>query len=375
MSDAYDVIVVGVGGWGSATLYHLARRGLKVCGIEQFGLGHDRGSSHGESRVIRMAYFMHPDYVPVLRRAYDLWRELETATGQKLMTLPGLLCLGEPDGPFIRGLETCYSTHEIPHERWTAGEARSHFPQFRITDDLSCYWDPLGGYLDADAAVRAHQQLAKRHGAAIYSDERVLNIEASGDGVSVRTANRTLHAGRAVITTGAFSSSLLPGFVTPTRKVLFWYRTADPAAFTSERFPVWIAKVAGLNYYGFPSLDGATIKCAEDTGGQIVSDPREIAPELQPGDEDALRPFVQKLFGSQVGDRAAHKTCLYENTADRNFVIDQHPHRPNIVLAFGGSGHGFKFCSAVGEMAADLAEKGCSPLRPDIFALREGRRP
>ncbi len=363
------MVVIGAGGWGSATLYHLAKRGLKVCGLEQFGLGHDRGSSHGESRVIRMAYFMHPDYVPVLRRAYALWRELEAEAGESLMSLPGLLCIGEPEGPFIRGLETCYGAHDLPHERWSAAEARARFPQFQVADELACYWDPLGGYLDANAAVRVHQQLAQRHGAELFSDERVLNVEASTVGVAIRTTTRTIHAARVVIATGAFAGSLAPGLITPVRKVLFWYRTAQPEAFVRERFPVWIAKVGGLNYYGFPSLDGATIKCAEDTGGQTVADPRENAPELQAGDEENLRPFLGHLFGSQIGSYAAHKTCLYENTADRHFVIDRHPQRPNIVLAFGGSGHGFKFCSVVGEMAADLAENGHSALRPEIFTL------
>lgn len=368
------MVVIGIGGWGSATLYHLAKRGFKVCGLEQFGLRHDRGSSHGESRVIRMAYFMHPDYVPVLRRAYALWQELEAEADESLMTLPGLLCIGEPAGPFIRGLETCYDAHDLPHERWTAAEARSRFPQFQVADDLACYWDPLGGYLNADAAVRVHQQLAVRHGAELSSNERVLDVGCSTEGVVIRTAMRTIHAARVVIATGAFAGSLAPGWITPVRKVLFWYRTAQPDLFSHDRFPVWIAKVGGLNYYGFPSLDGATIKCAEDTGGQSAGDPHVISPELDAGDEENLRPFLRQLFGSQIGAYAAHKTCLYENTVDRHFVLDRHPERPNVVLAFGGSGHGFKFCSVVGEMAADLAEKGHSALRPEIFAWRDRGR-
>ena len=370
MSQSYDVIVIGVGGWGSATLYHLAKRGLKVCGLEQFGLGHDRGSSHGESRIIRMAYFMHPDYVPVLRRAYELWREAEAESGERLMTLPGLLCVGEPDGALIKGLESCYGAHDLPHERWTPAEARSRFPQFQLADDLACYWDPLGGYLNADAAVRVHQQLAQRHGAELLPNERVVNLDASADSVTIRTTKRTLHASRVVITTGAFSGSLAPGLITAVRKVLFWYRVAEPSQFAGERFPAWIAKLGGLNYYGFPSVDGATIKCAEDTGGLVASNPGEVTRELMTGDEVNLRPFLTKIFGRSVGERAAFKTCLYENTANRDFIVDRHPQRPHIVLAFGGSGHGFKFCSVIGEMAADLVQKGHSPMRPDIFRLR-----
>lgn len=375
---SYDVLVIGVGGWGSAALYHLAKRGLRVCGIEQFSLGHDRGSSHGESRVIRMAYFMHPDYVPVLRRAYELWRELETAAGESLMTLPGLLCIGEPDGPFIRGLETCYATHDLPHERWTAAQAMTRFPQFHLPEDAACYWDPLGGYLRADACVRAHARLAQQHGADILENEEVIAIEDDGCGVTVRTKGQTLRAAKVIHTTGAFARDLtteLGQVVAAQRKVLFWYETSDPAAFGAERFPVWIAKIGGLNYYGFPSTDGLTIKAAEDTGGEVLDDARIATTTIRPDDETNLGPFLQNLFGAKLGARRAHKTCLYENTPDRNFIVDMHPQNPNVILAVGGSGHGFKFCSVIGEMAADLAESGRSSLRPDIFALGNRAQP
>jgi sarcosine oxidase len=165
--QTYDVIVIGVGGWGSATLWQLARRGIKVCGIEQFGIGHDRGSSHGDSRIIRMAYFAHPDYVPLLRRAYALWRELEAESGTELMTLNGLLCLGEPDGGLIRGLEQCYAAHAIEHERLSPRDAMRRFPQFAIGDHLACYWDTHGGFLRPEACVRAHVDRANRAGATL----------------------------------------------------------------------------------------------------------------------------------------------------------------------------------------------------------------
>jgi len=369
---SYDVLVIGVGGWGSAALYHLAKRGLSVCGVEQFSLGHDRGSSHGESRVIRMAYFMHPDYVPVLRRAYELWRELETGASESLMSLPGLLCIGEPDGPFIRGLETCYAQHDLPHERWTTTEATARFPQFHLPENVTCYWDPLGGYLRADACVRAHARLAQEHGADIVENEEVIGIEDDSHGVRVRTTSQTLHAAKVILTTGAFARDLvteLGEVVVAQRKVLFWYETSDSSAFTAERFPVWIAKIGGLNYYGFPSTDGLTIKAAEDTGGEMLRSAKGVETGLRGEDESNLGPFMHRLFGAKLGTRRAHKTCLYENTADRNFILDVHPKKRNVILAVGGSGHGFKFCSVIGEMAADLAATGHSPLRPDIFAL------
>lgn len=367
---SYDVIVIGVGGWGSATLYHLAKRGLRVAGIEQFHIGHDRGSSHGESRVIRMAYFMHPDYVPVLRRAYELWRELEVEAAESLMTLPGLLCIGEPDGPFIRGLETCYETHDLPHERWTAAEAMARFPQFHLPEDATCYWDPLGGYVRADACVSAHVRLAKQHGAEVFEDAQVVSIQDEGEGVTIRTTRETLRAAKVILTTGAFAPDLtseLGQVIAAQRKVLFWYETPDPERFAAGTFPVWIAKLNGLNYYGFPSTDGATIKAAEDTGGKILTDARTSETALRADDECNLGPFMKKMFASNLGVRRAHKTCLYENTVDRHFLVDHHPEKQNIILAVGGSGHGFKFCSVIGEMAAELAETGRSVLRPEIF--------
>lgn len=374
--QSYDVIVLGVGGWGSATLYHLARRGLRVAGVEQFAVGHDRGSSHGESRVIRMAYFMDPAYVPVLRRAYELWRELEADAGETLMTLSGLLCLGEADGPFIQGLEACYATHTLPHERWTVEQARARFPQFHPPEDAVCYWDPLGGYLDADRCVAMHARLAQQAGATMLTGERVLEYRCDGGGVVVRTERQELRADRLVIAAGAFVSRFaadLGGLVTPVRKALFWYRANDPAQFTAEKFPVWIAKFAGLNYYGFTSLDGATVKAAEDTGGQALPTADDVPRMIRDDDEKNLRPFLDRLFPGALGRRSAAKVCLYENSADRNFILDQHPEHPQIIFACGGSGHGFKFASVVGEIAADLATRGDSIVRPEIFRLR-GRR-
>jgi sarcosine oxidase len=369
---SYDVIVLGIGGWGSATLHHLARRGLKVAGVEQFAVGHHRGSSHGESRIIRMAYFMDPAYVPMLRRAYHLWRQLEEEAGETLMTLPGLLCLGEAGGSFIRGLEACYAAHDLPHERWTTIEARARFPQFHPPGDAVCYWDPLGGYLNADRCVLTHTRMAQKNGATLLTDERVLGYECEGDGVIVLTEKQELRAARLVIAAGAFVSRFaadLGGLVTPVRKALFWYHANDPAAFAPECFPVWIAKFAGLNYYGFPSLDGSTVKAAEDTGGQTLSDPNHVPRELRNDDEQNLRPFLDHLFPGALGHRSAGKVCLYENSADRHFILDRHPEHPQVIFACGGSGHGFKFASVAGEIAADLAMTGNSLQRPDLFRL------
>ena len=290
-----------------------------MCGLEQFAPGHDRGSSHGDSRVIRMAYFMHPDYVPVLRRAYELWRELESETGESLMTLTGMLCIGEAESPLMQGLERCYATHVIDHERLTPEEAMRRFPHFQISRELACYWDPYGGFLRPEACVRAHLAGARRAGATLHEETRVEAIEADAGGVTVRTSSGTMTAAKIVLAAGAYTNHLLPHFgnsIQAVRKVLFWYGLRDANEFAPDRSPVWIAQLAGLNFYGFPTLDGMTMKAAEDTGGQCVSDPSAVSRELDPRDEATLSAFLRGLFGARISERVRHKTCLYEKSAD-----------------------------------------------------------
>jgi sarcosine oxidase len=372
----FDVVVIGLGGWGSSALYHCTKAGAKVCGIEQFQLNHDKGSSHGDSRVIRMAYFMHPDYVPVLRRAYDLWHKLEEEAKTSLLTVTGLLCVGEPNGDFIHGLESCYQLHALPHERLSSAEAQGRFPQFKLPDEAVCYFDSLGGYLRPEASVRAHIDLANRQGAVTLFGERLISWKKEAGHVLIRTDKRELSAEKLIITTGAFTSQICtetPIRIQALRKVLFWYSVKDPNRFCSPDFPVWIAKLGGLNYYGFPSLEPGVIKAAEDTGGQPLQDPYTADHGLRLEDESNLRLFLDTFLRKQLDARLYHKVCLYENSPDRHFVIDRHPEYGNVILAVGGSGHGFKFATVAGEMAADLALTGTSKVRPEIFRLTNDR--
>jgi sarcosine oxidase len=369
----FDVIVIGLGGWGSATLYHLARAGRKVCGVEQFSIGHDRGSSHGESRIIRMAYFLHPDYVPVLRRSYELWRALELEWGEPLMDLNGLLCFGPPNGELARGLAASYAAHSLPHERLSAAEAMQRFPQFRIAERSVCYWDPMGGYLRPERCLHAHVQGAQAAGASLLQGEPVLALERDGAGMAVQTNHRTLRAEKVVLAGGAFTNWLLGMLdggapVQPVRKVLFWYRMAQAPDFAPQRFPCWIAEDGGRAFYGFPTLDWHELKAAEDSGGQTLENLTDAARDPLPEDEPRLREFLQRTFGEKIGERARHRTCLYEMTADRHFIVDRHPRFENVIIAAGGSGHGYKLCPAIGELAAALAMGGAEG-RPGIFRV------
>lgn len=370
-----DLIVVGLGAVGSAALHHATASGLSAVGIEQFPIGHDRGSSHGESRIIRKAYFLHPDYVPLLDRAYELWRELEGFAGRPLLETTGLLCAGSADGSFINGLERCYAAHDLPHERLSADEAMRRHPQFHLPSDAVVYFDPLGGFLRADDCVRAHLDSARARGATIYDDEAVCGWSSDANGVTVTTTRRTLHAGHLLLATGAW---VVPEFaeigisLRAKRKVLFWHRLVNPARFRPNCFPAYIAKFDGVATYGFPTLDGATMKSAEDSGGQWIDDPASVDREnLEPGDEAALRRFLDVTFQGAVGPRAAWKTCLYTVAPDNNFVLGPHPGRPHVTLASCCSGHGFKLSSVMGELLARTVRDGAVPPEARFLTLEK----
>jgi sarcosine oxidase len=290
------------------------------------------------------------------------------------MHLPGLLCFGSPEGDLIQGLGRCYAGTELAHERFDAAEAMRRFPQFRLPESDTCFWDPFGGYLFPEKCLRTHVQEAQLAGATLLQGEQVLALEDSRESVTVHTRNHTLGAARVVIASGAFTNRLLAAAdsrpISAVRKVLFWYRMTDPGAFIPEKFPAWIGQQNGREFYGFPTLDRHGIKAAEDSGGQAVEDPALVKRDLLPEDEANLRPFLERTFGSQLQERLRHKTCLYEMTEDRHFIVDRHPAWENVTIAAGGSGHGYKFCSVIGEMAAQMAIDGRAPGRPEILAAR-----
>jgi sarcosine oxidase len=368
--EYFEVVVVGAGVMGSATLHHLARKGVRVCGIEQFRAGHDHGSSHGESRIIRMAYYLHADYVPLLHRAYALWRDLESETGRKLLHMTGLVCFGDPGESFIQGLERCYGEHYLPHERMTPDEAMKRFPAFHIPDNASVYYDPLGGYLNADECVRAQIDSARLNGATLYEGEPMISWEPSADGVIVRTASRKIHAGRLVLTTGPW---IVPEFsrlgvnLRAKRKALFWYHITKPKRFSGG--PCFIARSGSQDFYGFPSIDGKTIKAAEDSGGQWIDDLSSVDRSFNPDDETSLRAFLDRTFPGMIIERAATKTCIYTVSPDKHFILDFHPEHPQVILASCCSGHGFKFGCAIGEILSRAARKGVLPDGIDFLRL------
>jgi sarcosine oxidase len=368
----FDVIVVGTGGMGSAAAFHLARRGRHVLGLERFALPHEMGSSHGLSRVIRLTYFEHPSYVPLLRRAYELWRELERLSGEDLLTITGSLEVGAPGGAVIEGSLKSAETHDLPHEVLTSAQAMQRFPAYRLPADFVAILQPDGGFLDPERCILAHAGLARASGAEIHTGEAVLGWEPASDGVRVWTQRSSYLAERLVITAGAWASKLIPELVdlaVPERQVIAWFQPRCPELFRRDRFPVFVFDAPEARYYGFPmyGLPGLKVGCFHHLREAV--DPDAMDRLAHPEDEEVLRAFVEHYLPDGAGPALALKVCLFTNSPDEHFIIDQHPACPQVIFAAGFSGHGFKFCSVIGEILADLVVSGSTSHDTSLFRM------
>jgi len=373
-TENYECGVLGLGGMGSATLYSLARRGVRVCGIEQFGIAHDRGSSHGETRIIRKAYFEHPDYVPLLSRSYELWQELERESEQKLFVQCPLICAGKADAEVIKGLELCYQRYELPHQRLRAPDARKRYPQFRFPDDFVVYQDPVAGFLYVEKCIAAHIKLATKLGAKVYSDERVVAWREEGKGVRITTDGREIVCENLIITAGPWAVRQLASLKLPLqvwRRVVFWYDSANLSDYAQDLFPIFYVECQGGGFYGFPVINEFGLKVAEHVKPQPITDPDSVNRELLRDDEPPILSFLGECLPQFQPRRVKYSVCLYTMTPDGHFIIDHHPLHPNVVFAAGFSGHGFKFATVVGEILSDLALQGKTAL--PIKFLRLGR--
>lgn len=359
--ERFDAVVVGVGGMGSAALWHLARRGLSVCGIEQFDVAHDRGSSHGRTRIIRKAYFEHPDYVPLLHRAYELWEELEAGSDRPLMERCGFLTLGPAGSETIRGLELCYDRHDLPHERLEAEEVSDRWPRFRLPAGTVGFLDPLGGFLDVEGCVRRQATAARDAGARILANERLETFGPVEGGFALRTDRREIECDRLVLTVGAWAVPHLArlGVVLEIwRKVQLWYDFEGVDEFRVPAFPTYYVERDAGHFYGFPALDEDGIKVAEHAAPAPVPGVEALNRALRPVDESPVRDFLREVLGVATPRRTRYSVCMYTMSPDGQFIVDRHPQHPALALAAGFSGHGFKFAPVVGEVLADLVIDG-----------------
>lgn len=350
-------------------MLHLARRGQRVLGIDRFAPPHSRGSSHGQTRVIRQAYFEHPDYVPLVRRAYDLWRDLEGETGQRLFVQCGLLEAGPAEGVVVPGVLKAAQQHDLEVESLSPDEVTRRWPDLRVPEELAVVYEPAAGYLMVEECVAAHLELGRRRGAELLTDCIVKGWREDPQGVTVETSRGTFSSGKLVITAGAWAGGLLDDprvSLTPLRKALFWYPAGKLAA--GRELPTYLFEREGLVHYGFPSLDGATIKVAEHSGGTILSDPRLADQAIDPSEQARLEDFLKDCLPAVTGSPVDHTTCLYTVTPDHHFVVDRHPQFERVIYAAGLSGHGFKFATVLGEILAELACNRTTPHPIDFLS-------
>ncbi|CAB4705281.1 unannotated protein [freshwater metagenome] len=347
---------------GSAAAFHLARRGVSVLGLEQFAIGHDRGSLHGLSRIIRLAYHEHPDYVPLLRRSYALWRELEALQDVALFETTGSIELGASTGPLVQGTLAACAEHGLAYELLAPDDLVARFPAYNPRADWVGVLQPDAGFLRPEASVAAHAAAARAAGADLREGVTVLSWSASGDGVTVETTAGSFSADRLVLAPGAWAAglfSLPPRLFQAARQVVAWFAPTAPDLFAPERFPVFIVEEDGINHYGFPPVDGAGFKIGRmHHPGQPVSDPASLDRVAADSEVAVLRSFVERVFPQAAGSLLDAQACLFTNTPDSRFVLDTHPDAENVVIVSACSGHGFKFAPVVGEIAADLALDG-----------------
>ena len=364
--QTFDVIVVGAGGMGTAAACHLARRGARVLALDRFPPAHDRGSSHGQTRLIRQAYYEHPDYVPLLLRAYDSWRELEAASGRRLLVESGLVMAGPETGDVVPGALHSARIHGLAVETLTAADAEARWPAFRVPHDWRVVFEPQGGYLFVEDCVRAHVEQAVSHGADLRSGITVHGWRSAGSDVIVDTDAGSFAAARLVLCPGAWASGLLQLPEVPLsvlRKSLFWY--APPAAaatgFAAGTLPCFAFDTPNGFFYGFPGLDDHGVKLAEHTGGRVVANPLAVDRGIDPAEQSSIEAWIEAHLPGLGRHCRAHATCLYTMSPDHHFVLGLHPEHPQVAIAAGFSGHGFKFASVVGEILADLALTGATP--------------
>jgi sarcosine oxidase len=384
---AHDVIVVGLGGMGSAAVYHLARRGQRVLGLDRFTPAHNRGSSHGGSRLVRRTCWEAPDYVPLAERSYELWRELERSSGEDLLLITGGLLLGSPGCTMLTGAQAVASAWDLDHELLSAAEIRRRFPTLAPGPATVAFFEPTAGVVRPETAVATHLRLAEAAGADLHFGEPVTTWSATpGGGVTVVTDTATYRADRLVICPGAWATPLLGDMGVPfavQRLVVTWFQPEGGVTlFLPDRHPWWLWDVGSSSshqlgfpgfVYGFPALDGpdggvklsqvSEQPCTAETVDRAVSaaEVEQVAAALRPRLGVPLGPLVQA------------SVCIWTNTPDHHFVLASHPLHPEVVVAAGCSGHAFKFLPVIGEIVADLTLDGKTAHSVALFEPERAR--
>lgn len=380
-NTSFDVIVIGVGSMGSSACYHLSKRGYKVLGLEQFDISNEFGSHAGQSRIIRKAYFENSHYVPLLEKAYQNWKELEEETATQIYYPTGLVYFGPKNNLLIQGVKQSASLYDIHVDAVGAPETAKRFPAFKVPKDFETLFEPDAGFVTPEKAIKLYTKQAVKNGAEIHTHEKVLEWKKNGNSVKVTTDKNIYRSDKLIITTGAWAGKIIPTLsanLKVTRQFIAWIKPNNWDKFNLNHFSCWLLaddERPGC-YYGFPILP-------EEFGKPIglklahhypatVTDPDKVNREATPEDEMNLQYVLKKYLPGCFDSFVSHKICLYTNSPDEDFIIDNLPgYEDQVTVATGFSGHGFKFASVVGEILADLATKGSTHL--PIEFLRTSR--
>jgi sarcosine oxidase len=373
LANHHDVLIAGLGAMGSAAAFHLARRGVRVCGFDRHSPPHTMGSSHGQSRIFREAYFEGAAYVPMLRRAYELWRELERDTATRLLLQTGGLMFGRPDSELVAGTRASAEQCGLEHEVLGVAQIARRFPALRPEPDMVAVYEPRAGILLPEACVQAHLSRASSHGAQIHADEPVVGWNASANGVSVTTRSGNYGADLLIVSAGAWAGQLLAPLQPPLvveRQVACWFDPkSSPEHFSPANCPLHLWQFDGDRFaYGFPDLgDGVKVACHHEG---VTGSPDSLTRDVGSDEVEKARSVLRRFLPDADGSFRSAAACLYTNTPDEHFWIDRHPQHDNVLIASPCSGHGFKFASVIGEVLADLATRGRSSFDLSLFRSR-----
>jgi sarcosine oxidase len=369
-----DVIVLGCGAVGSASLAHLARRGLRVLGLDRFTPPHDHGSSHGRTRMIRQAYFEHPDYVPLVLRAYEQWFALEEAVGQRLYRETGLLEIGPPGCAVITGVTASARQHDLAVEELSSDDVEERFPGFVVPTGMRGVFERQAGFLHVEDCIRAQIEQAVAAGVELRFPEAVRSWRISdAHNVIVETDRGRYEAPRLVITAGAWAGPLLADLNIPLvvrRKPQYWFAPIGDAYLADSRTPAFLYELPNGVFYGFPVIGTEGMKCAEHSGGAILADPMQNPRDIDPTDLARVTDFVNTCLPQLTTTLNDHAPCMYTMSPDGHFLVDVHPRYPQVSFVAGLSGHGFKFAPVLGEALADLATTGQSDLPIEFLSVK-----
>ncbi len=368
----YDVIVIGAGSMGMAAGYFLSKSGKRTLLLDSFEPPHNRGSHHGDTRIIRYAYGESEEYVPLALKAQELWSDLEEATGEELFLQTGVLNAGYKTSTFIENVISSSKKFSLPLEIMDASKVNKKWPGISLPNHFIGCFEPTSGVLKCEKCIEAYQKLAESYGATILTNTKVKEIDVHEKGVTIRTEEQTFKADSLVVSAGAWSGKLLSMLdvdlpLNPLRKTFAWYE-ANEKLYNHKHFPAFAFDTSQGIYYGFPSIDGSGLKIGRHDGGEKV-DPDDLLLEFAELDEHDLSSFLKHYMPTDQQLKYG-KTCIYTLTPDEHFIIDLHPRYRHVAIASGFSGHGFKFSSVVGQILSELIMFGKSEQNISLFSIK-----